>query len=226
MFSFKDNTWGVDLADVQLISKFNKGIRYLLCVIDLFSKHAWERQKGASIVNVFQSILRTSNRKPNKIWVDHGSEFYNVFKNFFKNSGIEMYSTHNEEKSVVVERFIRTLKNKIYKHMTTVGKNVYFNALDNIVDKYNNTYHSSIKMKPEDVTDDSLLSISEESNKKDPKFKVGDHVRISKYTNIFAKGYTPNWSEGIFVVKKIKNTIPWTYVISDLNDEKNCWQFL
>ena len=91
--------------------------------------------------------------------------------------------------------------------MTTVGKNVYFNVLDDIVDKYNNTWYSSIKMKPKDVTDDSLVNISEESNKKIPKFKIGDHVRISNYKNIFAKVYTPNWSEEIFVVKKLKNTV-------------------
>ena len=89
-----------------------------------------------------------------------------------------MYSTFNEGKSVVAERFIKTLKNEIYKHMTTVGQNVYFNVLDNIVNKYNNTYHSSIKMKPKDVTGDSFVEYVEESNKKDPKFKIGDHVRI------------------------------------------------
>ena len=96
-----------------------------------------------------------------------------------------MYSTNNERKSVVTERFIRTLKNKIYKYMTSVSKNVYIDKLDNIVDEYNNTYHTTIKMKPIDVKD-------KENNNKDPKFKVGDHVRISKYKNIFAKGYTPN----------------------------------
>ena len=131
-----------------------------------------------------------------------------------------MYSTHHESKSVVAERFIKTLKNKIYKHMTTVGKNVYFNVLDDIVDKYNKTYHSSIKMKLKDVTDNSFVEYSEESNKKDPKFKTGDHVRMSKYKNIFAKGYTPSWSEEIFVVKKIRNTVPGTYVIIDMNGEE------
>ena len=99
-------------------------------------------------------------------------------------------------------------------------KNVYFNVLDDIVDKHNNTYHSSIKIKPKDVTDSVFVECSEKSNKKDPKFKIGDNVRISKYKNVFAKGYTPNWSEGIFVVKKIKSTVPWTYVISDLNGEE------
>ena len=131
-----------------------------------------------------------------------------------------MYSTHNEGKSVVAERFIRTLKNKIYKHMTAISKNVYFDALNNIVGKYNNTYHSTIKMKPIDAKNNNFTKYNEESNEKDPKFKINDHVRISKYKNIFAKGYTPNWSEEIFVVKKIKNTVPWNYEISDLNGEK------
>ena len=139
--SFKDNIWAVDLADMQLISKFNKIIKYLLCVIDLFSKYAWviplKDKKGESIVNSFQIALKKSERKPNKIWVDHDSEFYNnLFKMFLKNNDIEMHSTHNERKSVVAERFTRTLKNKIYKHMKTVGENVYFDVLDDIVDKY------------------------------------------------------------------------------------------
>ena len=92
--------------------------------------------------------------------------------------------------------------------------------LDDIVNKYNNTVHKTIKMKPIDVTGDSYAECNEDFNKKDPKFKVGDHVRISKYKNIFAKVYTPNWSEEVFVVSKIKNTVPWTYVVSDLNGEE------
>ena len=131
-----------------------------------------------------------------------------------------MYSTYNEGKSVGAERFIKTLKNKIYKYMTAISENVYFDVLDDIVDEYNNTYHKTIKMKPLDVGDDSFAEYNEESNKKDPKFKVGDHVRISKFKNVFAKGYTPIWNEEIFIVKKIKNTIPWTYVISNLNGEE------
>ena len=223
--SFKDNIWGVDLADMQLISKYNKRIRYLLCVIDLFSKYAWvvtfQDKKGATITNAFQRILDSSKRKPNKIWVDQGSEFYNnSFKKWLKDNGISIYSTYNEGKSVVAERFIRTLKNKTYKHMTAISKNVYFDVLDDIVDEYNNTYHKTIKMKPVDVGDDSLTEYNEESNEKDPKFKVGDHVRLSKFKNAFAKEYTPNWSEEMFIVKKIKNTVPWTYVISDLNGEE------
>ena len=108
-----------------------------------------------------------------------------------------MYSIYNEGKSVVAEKFIRTLKNEIYKHMTAISKNVYFDVLDDIVDEYNNTYHKTIKMQPVDVISDSFAEYNEESNQKDPKFKVGDHVRISKFKNVFAKRYTPNWSEEI-----------------------------
>ena len=141
---------------MQLISKHDKGIRYLLCVIDLFSKYAWvvplKDKKGVSIVNAFQSILDSSERKPNKIWVDQGSEFYNnVFKKWLKDNGISMYSAYNEGKSVVAERFIRALKSKIYKHVTAISKNVYFYVLNDIVDEYNNTYHKTINMKPVDV---------------------------------------------------------------------------
>ena len=131
-----------------------------------------------------------------------------------------MYAIHNEGKAVVAERFIRTLKTKFYKYMTLVSKNVYIDKLDDIVDEYNNTQHRSIKIKPVDAEDNTYIDFKKDVNDKDPKFKVGDHVRISKYKNIFAKGYTPNWSEEVFVIKKVKNTVPWTYVINDLNDEE------
>ena len=131
-----------------------------------------------------------------------------------------MYSTHNEGKSVVAERFIRTIKNKIYKYMTTISKNVYIDKLDDIVHKYNNEKHTKIKMKSIDVKDNTYLDFGKEVIDNDPKLKVGDHVGISKYKSIFAKGCTPNWSEEIFVNKKIKNTVPWTYVVNDLNGEE------
>ena len=125
-----------------------------------------------------------------KIWVDQGREFYNnSFKDFLKINNTEMHSTYNEGHSVVAERFIRTLKNKIFKDMTAISKNVYFDVLDDIVNKYNNTVHKTIKMKPIDITDDSYAEYNQNFNKKDPNFKVGDNVRISKYKNIFAKGY-------------------------------------
>ena len=137
-----------------------------------------------------------------------------------------MYSTNNEVKSVIAEGFIRTLKNKIYKHMTSISKNMYTDKLDDIVKKYNNTYHTSIKMKSVDFKDNTYIDFKKEVNDKNPKFKIGDHVRISKYKNIFTKGNMPNWSEEIFVISKIKNTVPWTYVLNDLNSEEIIGTFL
>ena len=194
---------------MQLISKLNKEFTFLLSVIDIFSKYAWvvplKDKKGASIFNAFQKILDKSGRKPNKIWVDKGSGFYNSsFKKWLNDNNIGMYSIHNEGKSVVAEIFIRTLKTKIYKYTTSVSKNVYIDKLDDIVSEYNNTYHRTIKIEPADVKDNTYIDFNKDVNDKDPKFKVGDHVRISKYKKIFAKGYTPNWSEEVFAVSKIK----------------------
>ena len=145
---FRDNIWGVDLADMQSLSKYNKGIKYLLCAIDLFSKYAWDvplkDKRGITIVNAFQKTILKGGKaesegryKPNKIWVDQVGEFYNnLFKRFFKINNIEIYSTYNEGKSAVAKRFIRTLKNKIFKHMTAdISKNVYFDVLDDIVNE-------------------------------------------------------------------------------------------
>ena len=220
---------GVDLADIQLISKYNNEIRYLLFAIDLFLKYAFlvplKDKSGTTIANPFRSILNNSKRKPNKIkiWTDQGSEFYNIhFKKWLKDNNMEMYSAHDGRKSAVAQRFIRTLKSKIYKHMTANSENVCFNVLNGIADEYNDTYHkiSKMKMKPIDIKSNVFAEYNEKSNEKDPKFKVGNHARISKYENIFAEEYTPNWREEIFVIKQMKNTIPWTYVISDLNIEE------
>ena len=151
-------------------------MKYLLCAIDLFSKQAWvipiKYKESTSIVNAFKRII-SEGHKPNKIWVDQGSEFYNKsFTDFLKINNIDMYSTYNEGKSVVAERFIRTLKNKIFKHMTAISKNVYFDLLDDIVNKYDNTIHKTTKTKPIDVTGDSCAEYNENPNKKDPKFNV------------------------------------------------------
>ena len=135
------------------------------------------------------------------------SEFYNnSFKNLLEKNDIEMYSTHNEGKPIVAKRFTRTLKTEISECMTSISKNVYIDKLNNIVNEYNNTYHRTIKMKPVYVKDNTYINSSKEVNDKDPKLQVGDHVGISKYKNIFAKRYTPNWSEEVFVIKEVKNT--------------------
>ena len=129
-----------------------------------------------------------------------------------------MHSIHNEEKQIVIER-LRTLKNTIYKYMTSIAKNVYIDKLDDIVNKYSNTYHRTIKMKVVDVKGSIYIDFNKENNKQGPKFKVSD-VRISKYKNIFTNGYVPNWSEEVFAIKKVKNTVPRTCVISDLNGKE------
>ena len=127
---------------------------------------------------------------------------------------------HNDRKSVATQRFIRTLKTIIYKYVTSVSKNVYIDELDDIVGEYNNTFHRTITMKPVDVKDNTYIDFNKEVDHKNPKFKIGDHVRTCKYKNVFAKEYTPNWPEKVFVVSKIKNTVPWTYVINNLNGEE------
>ena len=195
---------------MQLLSKYNKGIRFLLCVIDIISKYAWvvplKDKKGISIAKAFQIILKQSNsRKPNKIWVDKGSEFYNAsFKKWLQDNDIVMYSAHNEGKSVVAERFIRTLKSKIYKYMTSISKKLYINKLDDIVNEYNNTYHSTIKMKPINVKDNTDINTSKKVNYKDPKFKVGDRVRISKYKTFLLKGVCLIGVKKYLLLKKLK----------------------
>ena len=183
-------------------------------------------KKGVSIANALQKVLNKSGCKPRKTWTDKGSEFCNSsFKKWLKDNGIKMYLIHNEGKYVVDKRLIRILKTKIYKYMASISKNVYFEKLDGIVNKHNNTYHRKIKMKPVDVKDNTYidskeLNSSKEISDKDPKFKVSDHVRISKYKNIFAKGYKVNWSAENFVIKKVKNTVSWTYITNDLNGDE------
>ena len=131
-----------------------------------------------------------------------------------------MYSRHNEGKSIVAEKYIRTLKNKMYKYITSILENVYIDQLDDIVYKNNDIYHNTIKMKPADVKPKTYINSSKEIDEdQDPKFKIGSIFRIGKYKTIFEKGYVPNWSEKVFVIEKVKNTALWTYIISDLKDE-------
>ena len=209
---------------MQSLSRKNKSIKYLLCVIDLYSKYGFviplKNKKGISIVNAFNKIIKQSDKKTNKIWVDQGGEFYNnVFEKWLSDNDINMYSTCNEGNSVVAQRFIRILKNKLYKHLTATGKNVYYGVLVDVVNKYDNTKHSTIKLKQMDVKNNKRVYIDEQ-NEKDIKFKVGDRVRISRYKNIFAKGYAPNWSSKILIINKINGTVPYTYNLKDLNDEE------
>ena len=129
-----------------------------------------------------------------------------------------MYSNHNKRKSVVAERFVRTLRNKIHKYITSISKDLYIDKLDDIVSNYNNTYHKTIKMKHVGVKPSIHIDSSKDFNDKYRKFKIDDTVRISTYKNIFARGYVPDLSEEAFAIEKVKNTVPWTYVISDVKD--------
>ena len=207
---------------MQLISKFNKKIRFSLCVIDIFTKCAWiiplKDERGITINNDFQKVLDESKRKPNIIWIDKGSKSYNrTMKSEIEESEIEMYLTHDEGKSFVAGRFIKTSKNEIHKYMTSISKNMYIDKL-NIVNKYNNIYHTTIKKNPSALNQAYILTLNKENNKEGSNFKVGDIVRISKYKNIFAKGFVPNWSEEVFVIKKVN-------VICDVKSEETAPTF-
>ena len=146
-------------------------------------------------------------------------------KSLLQGNNIEMYSTHNEGKSTATERFIRTLKIKIYKYMTSVSKIAFIRKKDDIVNKYNKTYHITIKIRPADVKSSTYIDFNSENNKEGPKFKINDNVIISKYNFFFANGCFRNWSEEVFAIKKVTITVSWTYIIRDFNDEEVVGKF-
>ena len=224
--------WAADLVEMGKFSKWNNGVRYLLMVIDVFSNFGWieplKNKKAESIVEAFNKILKTG-RKLKYLWSDKGLEFWNRdFKKLLDEKGISLYSTENEEKSSVVERWNGTMKNNLWKFFTASNSTSYLDFLPALLDKYNKTKHSSIKMTPEEASrneneDRVYLNLygQEMLQTAKPKYKVGDKVRISKYKRkVFDKGYTPNWTEEIFVVDKIQYTNPITYKIKDLNGEE------
>ena len=219
---------------MQKFSKWNKGIKYLLLVIDVFSKYGWiapfKDKKTESVSSAFDKIFKKAERKPEMLWTDKGSEFVSKhFKEFLKKEKIKLYHTENEEKSSIVERWNRTMKNRMWKMFSANNNTVYWDKLDKLVDYYNNTIHSGVKMTP--------IEASKKENEekvfvnlygdliywkpKKPKFLIGDKVRISKYKRrVFDKGYIPNWTEEVFVVDKILLTKPVTYRIVDLLGEE------
>ena len=177
-------------------------------------------KNGITITNASQKILKESNRKSNKIWIDKGSEFYNSsMKSWLEKNDIEIYSAHNERKSVLLKDPLGPYKIKFILYITSISKNVFIDKLDDRVNKYKYTYHSTIKMKSIDIKQNTYIQSSKEINDKSAKFKIGDNVKISKF-NVFAKGYTPNWSEEVFIIKEVKNTVPWTYAICGLNGDE------
>ncbi|XP_065642663.1 uncharacterized protein LOC136074287 [Hydra vulgaris] len=233
-----DKIWAADLVDMQSLSKFNDGIKYLLMVIDVFSKYGWivplKNKTGIDVAHALIKIFKNSsnfhgsegskNRKCEKLWVDKGKEFYNKH---VKSLGIDIYSTENEEKSSVVERWNRTMKEKMFKYFSANSTRRYIDILDEMVNNYNNTRHSSIKMTPVEASDkknENIVWLNLNGNVRSgpmhPRFSIGDKVRITKKKKTFEKGYTPRWTEEVFTISKIQYTDPPTYKINDYNGEE------
>ena len=224
-----DEIFAADLVEMQKFSKINKGYRYLLTCIDIFSKYAFaiplKDKKGITIKNVLQKIF--NKRKPKFLWTDNGKEFYNNQVNdLLEKNNIKLYSTNNSEiKSSVIERFNRTFKNMMYKKFTENNNTIFYNIIDKLVNEYNNKCHRTIKMTPVEaskkINENKIKQIYNfEKTNKIAKFKIGDHVRISLNKNIFEKSYETNWTEEIFVIYDIKySNVPY-YYLKDLNDEK------
>lgn len=220
-----DAQFQADLVDVQTLSRYNKGYKYLLTCLDIFSKYAWvvplKTKQGKELVKAFQTIL-TSQRKPKKLQTDKGTEFLNqVFQKFLRDKDIDFFTVNSGLKASVVERFNRTFKNKMYKYFTAKNTLSYIGVLPQLVKSYNNTYHRSIKMKPSQVTKANEDKVWEtlygdvDNKRVRFKFQVGDRVRISKVKRLFEKSYLPNFSEEMFTVhKRIARQVP-VYQLKD-----------
>jgi hypothetical protein len=224
-----DYLWQLDLVDMLKFSKVNKGYKFLLTCIDVFSKYAWVKplksKEGEAILTAFKEILK-EGRVPEKIQTDAGKEFINKkFKKYLDEKNISMYVVNSELKASVIERFNRTFKEKMWRNFTLVGKYIYYDVIDSLINAYNNSYHRTIKMKPSSVTKDKEQEIYDLvfTNTKTPakkfKLQINDKVRISKYKTVFNKGYTPNWSEEIFFISEQIPRSPPVYKIRDLTDE-------
>ena len=215
-----DDVWSCDLVEMQEWKKQNKGYRYMLNVIDVHSKYAWsiplKDKTGKTVLDAFKQIVNSSGRKPDHIWVDEGKEFYNKqMDEWIKENNINRYSTHGEHKSAVVERFNRTLKTIMWKRFTAENTRNWIDMLDKLLLQYNNKKHSTIKMTPTEAS-----QMQDPVNfREQPKFTVGDQVRISRIKGIFEKGYLPNWSEALYTVHEVKRTDPITYILKDMNGE-------
>ena len=226
-----DAIWASDLVDMQSFSKYNKGYKYILTIIDVFSKFGWaiplKTKNGKDVTRAFAKLW-TEQEPPVRLWTDKGKEFYNKsMKSLLKRYNVHIYSTENEEKSSVVERWNRTIKRYMWKYFTTYSTKKYIDVLPDIIDKYNNTYHRSIKCTPVAAREPlnyqrvfDALYPSTADKKAKSKFKVGDRVRIVRKKNTFEKGFTPNWTEEVFTISKVKQTRPVTYTIIDTDGEE------
>jgi len=231
MVSYVDQQWQADLIDMKSLEQYNKGYFWIINVIDILSRYAWsiaiKRKTGVEVTNAFKIIFKEAI--PEKIQFDEGTEFYNKdLKKLLSENDIEYFSTHSEKKASVVERFNRTLKTRMWKYFTANETYKYIDILDDLVKGYNNSKHSSIGMKPinarkeinEEIVWNNLYGAFVTHDFGEPKFKVGQNVRISKYRKTFAKGYTPNFTEELFKIKKVILTKPFVYKLVDLKDEE------
>lgn len=223
-----NDTLQADLVEMIPYASKNRQMKYILTVINIFSKKAYaqplKNKTGQDVTRAMELILKSLNHPIKNIHVDNGKEFYNAhMQHMLKQRNINLYSTFTTKKAAIVERFNRTLKNKMWKMFSLRGSYKWIDILQTLVSEYNNTKHRTIKMKPDDVDEQIeehlLNTVYDYSNRivKKPKFKIGDFVRLSKYKHIFEKGYTPNWTTEIFKIREIKNTNPVTYLLSDVN---------
>lgn len=220
-----------DLVEMIPYSKENKGFKYILMVIDAFSKFGWavplKNKSGKEVTRAMQTILKNKQLIPKNIQTDHGKEFYNAdFKNLMKQHNINHYSSYSTLKSSIVERFNRTIKEKMWKEFSLQGTYKWLDLLPLIIKNYNNTIHRTIGMKPKDVNSRNaklLLKTVYGSlkviDRRPRKFNVGDHVRISKHRHAFTKNYTANFTNEIFKISKVQNTMPRTYLLQDIQGE-------
>lgn len=221
-----------DLVEMIPYAKFNKGFRYILVIINTFSKYVWaypvKKKTGKDVTNAMKKVLSTSKNIPNNLQTDMGKEFYNKeFTDLMRKYNINHYSSYSNLKSSIVERVNRTLKSMMWKDFSLQGSYKWLDLLPKITERYNSTKHRTTGYKPIDVTSKNATKILKTAfnhiktvDPKPLKFKVGDSVRLSKYRSVFDKGYTPNWSNEIFKIFKVKLTNPTTYILMDSNKEE------
>ena len=225
-----DEQWEADLVIMDSLSKQNNGYKYLLTVIDVLSKYSWvepiKTKTGESLVQAFGKIIK-KGRKPEKLHTDKGTEFTNrMFQKFLKENNIRFFTTHNETKASIVERFNRTLKGKMWKYFTAKNTVKYIDIIQKLVKSYNHSRHRSIGMKPTDVNKDNEGFVWQKLYGEEPhksiyyKFNIGDQVRISKARRTFKKGYLPNWTEEVFTVTKRVPRRPPIYRIADHDSDE------
>lgn len=222
-----DDLWQADLAEMGNYAKDNRHFKYILVVIDCFSKFVWAKpiknKSGPEVTKAMDVIFKESKRTCNNLNTDQGTEFYNVhFKALMKKHNVNHYSTYTVKKAAIVERVIRTLKERLYKYFSLNGSYRWIDVLEDIVKEYNNRCHRTIGMKPIDVNkanEKQILNSTYSHIKLAPphRYKVGDIVRVSKNKHVFSKGYTPNWTSELFKIVKVQITNPTTYLLEDMN---------